>query len=68
VVAALLSSQVTYPYGRRGRRIRLSDEARMERRLRASVEEGRSKYFGSLDRCARPTLALRCSSQASLSR
>jgi hypothetical protein len=36
-------------YGRRGRRIRLSGEARMERRLRASVKEGRSlEYLGSL--------------------
>jgi hypothetical protein len=65
VVAALLRSQVACPYGRRGRRIRLSGEARVERRLRASVEEGAFEYFGSFDRCARPTLALRRSSQAS---
>jgi hypothetical protein len=45
VVAALLYSQVVCPYGRRGRRIRLSGEARVERRLRASVEEGRSSIL-----------------------
>src|ERR1700758_263190 len=64
MVAALLCSQVACPYGWRGRRIRLSGEARVERRLRASV--GRAfEYFGSLDRCARPILALRRSLQAS---
>jgi hypothetical protein len=47
VVAALLYSQVSCHRGRRGRRIRLSGEARVERRLRASVEEGRSS---TLDR------------------
>jgi hypothetical protein len=45
VVAALLCSQVACPYARRGRRIRLSDEARVKRRLRARVEEGRSSIL-----------------------
>jgi hypothetical protein len=54
VVAALLCSQVACPYGRRGRRIRLSGEARVERRLRASVEVRKAfEYFGSLDRWTR---------------
>ena len=45
-MAALLRSQVACLYVRRGHRIRLSGEARAERRLRASVEEGRSNTLG----------------------
>ena len=45
MVAALLCSRVARPYGRRGRRIRLSGEAHMERTLRASEEEGRSSIL-----------------------
>jgi hypothetical protein len=47
VVAALLYSQVPCHCGRRGRRIYLSGEVRVKRRLRVSVEEGRSS---TLDR------------------
>jgi hypothetical protein len=48
MVAALLYPQVSCYYGRRERRIRLSGEARVERRLRASVEEGCSSILGRL--------------------
>jgi hypothetical protein len=60
-MAALLCSQVACPYGRRGRRIRLSGEVRVERRLRASVrgeEERAFEYFGSVDRWTRSIRSL----------
>jgi hypothetical protein len=50
VVAALLCSQVACPCGRRGRRIRLSGEARVERKLRASVEMRKGGRSSTLDR------------------
>jgi hypothetical protein len=50
VVAALLYSQVSCHHGRRGRRIRLSGEARVERRLRASVEVRKEGRPSTLDR------------------
>jgi hypothetical protein len=50
VVAALLCSQVACLYGRRGRRIRLSGEARVERRLRASVEVRKEERSSTLGR------------------
>jgi hypothetical protein len=46
VVATLLCSQVACSYGQGGRRIRLSGEAHVERRLRTSVEEGRLSTLG----------------------
>jgi hypothetical protein len=46
MMATLFRSQVACSYGRRGRRILLSGEARMEYRLRVSVEEGRSDTLG----------------------
>jgi hypothetical protein len=50
VVAALLYSQASYPFGRRGGPVLLSGEARLERTLCATVEVGRApEYFGSLD-------------------
>jgi hypothetical protein len=48
VVAAFLYSQVSCYYGRRKRRIRLSGEARVKRRLRVSVEERRSSILDRL--------------------
>ena len=45
-----LSSQVACLYGRRGGRIRLSGEARVERRLRASVEARKGGRSSTLDR------------------
>jgi hypothetical protein len=50
MVAALLCSQVSCYCGRRGRRIRLSGEARVERRLRASVEGGHSSILNRPNR------------------
>jgi hypothetical protein len=50
VVAALLYSQVSCHHGRRGRRIRLSGEAYVERRLRASVEVRKEGRPSILDR------------------
>jgi hypothetical protein len=48
-----LCSQVACPYGRRGRRIRLSGEARAGTQA-ACKRRGRAfEYFGSLDRWAR---------------
>jgi hypothetical protein len=49
-VVALLYSQVSCHHGRRGRRIRLSGEARVERRLRASVKVRREGRPSTLDR------------------
>jgi hypothetical protein len=46
MVAAFLYPQVSCYYGRRKRRIRLSGETHMKRRLRASVEKGRSSTLG----------------------
>jgi hypothetical protein len=60
VVAALLYSQVVCSYGRRGRRIRLSGEARVKRRLRASVEEERlSRSIGARGLSSRSAMACR---------
>jgi hypothetical protein len=51
MVAALLYPQVSCYCGRRERRIRLSGEARVERRLRASVEKGHSSTLSrSIDK------------------
>jgi hypothetical protein len=50
VVAALLYSQVSCHHGRRGRRIRLSGKAYVERRLRASVEVRKEGRPSTLDR------------------
>jgi hypothetical protein len=48
VVATPLYSQVSCYYGRRECRIRLSGEACVERKLRASVEKGRSSTLDHL--------------------